>query len=130
MRFSGDGKQLVTAAVGDGIVFWDVASGKKLRSVGASDKKNFSVLSSDLKTAVIVTADWQATIFNVETGEMVRRLEHFEEESAPKAFSPDGKLVVIVSEHGAALWDVRTGQKKRELRSPRTRAAPNIKPGC
>ena len=66
--------------------------------------------------AAIATAKGPAAILNVETGDTVRRLEGTEEELGPKAFSPDGKLVVFASTHGADVFDVQTGQRKRELR--------------
>jgi WD40 repeat protein len=117
VAFSPDGKRLATAAGRDGIVFWDVATGKKLRNLGASDEACLGILSSDWKTAITARAK-EATILNVESGNTIRRLDRHEEEfSVPRAFSPDGKLFVFASTHGAELFDVQTGQRKRELRS-------------
>jgi WD40 repeat protein len=117
VAFTSDGKRLAAAAGRDGIVFWDVVTGKKLRSVGASDEQCFSVLSPDWKTAVTVAHKGQASILNVESGQTVRRIGPLEEEwSVPRSFSPDGKLLVIASALSAELWDTQTGKKKCQLR--------------
>jgi len=114
--FSQDGKRLAVATVRDGIVFWDVATGKKRRSIGASDNPCFAIVSPDWKTTVKVVGKGQISAFNIETGETVWRLEGLEAELVPRSFSPDGKLIAVVSLHDAELWDAKTGKKKCELR--------------
>lgn len=87
--FSSDGKSLATVAVdfGEGITLWDVASGRKLRTLPA--KAAYPADYGD--------CDYEGSLSQV-------------------AFSPDGKTVVSRIHCAAELWNVRTGMRIRKFK--------------
>ena len=109
---SADGRNVVTAGSGDGIVrMWDAASAEELWSIEDlwSGSVGMSVnFSPDAALLAIVSG--QTRIVDVDDGSVVASLD------APDLiqnarFSPDGRMVVTRSDDGPVrVWDARTGR--------------------
>ncbi|MBI5959085.1 MAG: protein kinase [Chloroflexi bacterium] len=67
--------------------------------------------SPDGKTAISGAFDWNLILWDVETGEIIRKFEGHENFIRGVAFSPDGKTVLSGGmDNLMILWDVETGE--------------------
>ena len=124
VRFSPDGRRLLTATRGNFAQVWDVSSGRRLGSrlehqAGLANTEAFlggahpicAEFSPDGRWVATASVDKTAQIWEAETGHPHGgRLQHSGWVSFVR-FSPDGKLLATASEDGLArLWEVATGQ--------------------
>jgi WD40 repeat protein len=95
------------------IQFWDVSSGKLLRSIKSSDLSWSLAFSPDGKQ--FAAADELGTIrlWNTQTGEQLRTIGTTSDTVQHLVFSPNGKDIWSGGYFGASLWDV-TGQRAKD----------------
>lgn len=104
----------------DTIRLWDVASGKEIERIAASIPRNtisthilgsgFSAYSPDGNTLITPGEDLTARLWDVATGEEIRRFEGHTGIVSGAIFSPEGKTIATASDdHTIRLWDVATG---------------------
>lgn len=118
IAYSPDG-ELITTQFGD-VRFWDVATGRHLRTVPANptNQPQFSLFS--LSTRAAFSPDWQVfawvdldgTLYLVDSasGDYVAQLSDTATMGSITSleFSPDGtKLVSASTDYGVRLWDIR-----------------------
>jgi WD40 repeat protein len=91
------------------IRLWNVADGQVVRVWGKEHKALITEIefSPDGQMLVSVDVQSQARLWRVSTGEEVWKLEDVR---APAAFSPDGKVLALVSSNGITLWRVEDQQ--------------------
>ena len=97
VRFSPDGKQLLSSSSDGTIRFWNVESGKELKRI---QEQNASCVAFSLDGKRIVTGDWNdkvVRVWAVETGQEVRRYEGHTDAVVSVAFFPDGKRIASAS---------------------------------
>jgi WD40 repeat protein len=91
------------------IRLWNVADGQVVRVWGKEHKAPITEIefSPDGQMLVSIDVQSQARLWRVSTGEEVWKLEDVR---APAAFSPDGKVLALVSSNGITLWRVEDQQ--------------------
>ncbi|MBY0526849.1 MAG: PQQ-binding-like beta-propeller repeat protein [Gemmataceae bacterium] len=128
LGFTPDGKNLVAITTDGSTRVFDVESGKELRQLGRTrgNYGNTMAFAPDGKTVAIKPSHVpNVTLHDVTTGKEIRQLgekgtgredilNYGNREYSPEtAFSPDGKLLVLGSQSGAArLFEVETGTER------------------
>jgi WD40 repeat protein len=109
LTFSADGSTLAAACAKQTVLFWDVKTGREIRTlteattVTAPDMS----LSADGRSFAVF-ADRSVRVFGVASGKELRR---FDAPSGGRlAFSPDDKRLALVRGNSIVLWDLETGQ--------------------
>ncbi|QDT71730.1 caspase family protein [Lacipirellula limnantheis] len=117
VAFSPDGKLGLTGSWDNTAAVWDVATGRRLRTLeGHADFVSSVAFSPDGKLALTGSGDNSAAVWDVATGRRLRTFEGHAGIVSSAAFSPDGKLALTGSfDKLAAVWDVATGRRLRIL---------------
>ncbi len=95
------------------IRLWNVADGQVVRAWGREHQAWIREIefSPDGQLLVSVDVQKQARLWRVSTGEEVWKLEDVGKDvGAPVAFSPDSKVLALVSSDGITLWRVEDQQ--------------------
>jgi WD40 repeat protein len=125
LALSGDGK---LALVGRGYnserSLWDLDDGKELRKVrtwGFSEP----AVSPDGKWLAAVWA-WQPKVSDLRTGKELFSMEPFTSQEVALAYSPDGKVLALVTDRDPALHlrDAATGKEQTQVTIPTQRDRP------
>jgi WD40 repeat protein len=113
VRFSPDGRWLVTVSENNSIVLWDLVAGRTVRSFnGQFVGAQAVVFSPDSKRLLTALDDSTVALWEVESGRLVRKFRGHAARATSAAFSRDGKkLVTGSSDKTAILWDVETGAR-------------------
>lgn len=113
--FSADGRTLAYTGIFDKAVHCiDVASRKELRKIPLADWDCSAALSPDGK--ILATTEGEGIrLYAVDTGKKLRFLEG--KSTSYRAipllmFSPDGRDLIGMTEHGVCCWNTRTGAKQ------------------
>jgi len=129
LAFSPDGKILAAADRDQLGRLWDVATGQLLRPLASKDVMIYTgnaprprkgtltvAFSPDSKILAGGNKDGTIRLWDVVTGNELRRLEGHQKGVVSVAFSPDGKLLVSgAAEEAVRLWDPATGKEIRQL---------------
>lgn len=130
LAFSPDGQLLATGDVDRAIVLWQVADGKKLRTLTGHDSWVWSVAFSPIplhfsfdkegnSEGYILASgsdDHTVKLWDLRSGECLKTFCGHNSQIWTVAWSPDGKTIASGSEdHTVKLWDVRTGECLRTL---------------
>ena len=121
IAFSPDGKLLATderKGEGDSIVLWDVATGKKLRTLAGPPRSWFDSLAFDPEGRMLAVAgQWSntVTLYDVATGRELRRYRRPGATIHSLAFVREGRLLVTAGEDGLTLWATATGAEVLHL---------------
>ncbi len=113
LKFSQDGKRILSFGSDHPATVWDLEAGKLLRRFDQIDRLGGTDLSPDGQH-VALQANQSAGIFRVETGEQVVALEG-DDFIARMSYSPDGKTLVGVMKEGIGLWDTETGKQRKVI---------------
>jgi WD40 repeat protein len=111
LAFSADSKTVASVAGCVETILWDAINGKELRRLEPSTYPR--TLSGDGR----LVADWndegESRIEEVSTGKRLFTLKT--DHSRSQVLSPNGKLLVVPTEKGVAVWDLTQGRKKFHL---------------
>jgi WD40 repeat protein len=107
--FSLDGR-LIAAQVDDETTVWDASDGHVLANV-KKNKARLLAFGPDNRTLVSAGGDDHATarLWDAATGQLKLALAKPVDDTRSIELSPDGRLLLTTSEHGARLWDAETG---------------------
>ena len=119
--FSPDGTLIATAGGShDGTVrLWDASTHKLLKTwqILSEDEVNSVRFSPDGKRLAVAADAGFAEIWDVDQGNLIRRLVGHQTDVTSAAFSPDGRLLATASEdHTLRIWDTQTAQSLALLR--------------
>jgi WD40 repeat protein len=107
-RYSPDGKTIVTSS-DNSASLWDAASGQKSKefTLPQGIVINYPVISPDGKYLLAGDSEGVARLWDIQTGQEIRRFIGHTASVENVVFSPDGKYVLTGSDDGTAmLWDV------------------------
>jgi WD40 repeat protein len=127
-EFTPDGKSVVLQEESGDVSFWEVATGKRVRTLPmppAAVKGGYLRLRLSPDGKLMVEQDGMAHLFllDVATGKVLLQLGSGEQPVFPLAFSPDSKLLAVFAPHDLLeLWDVGTGNLLRSGEAPNKRS--------
>jgi WD40 repeat protein len=129
--FSSDGRWLLSGSEDATMRLWDVETGKQLRCfIGHADAIWCVALSPDGRRALSGSgmtykdgkwepgSDYTARLWNVDTGEEVRRFPGHKDRVCSVTFSPDGKRALTGcgnTDRPIRIWNVETGEQLGHL---------------
>jgi hypothetical protein len=111
--FSPDGKKLASAEWDKAIVFWDVATGKRIDQLKGPWMQVMSVAySPDNKALVTTMWDGIVRVWNIAARREVFKLESREDLAQAVAFAPQGRYLASGDKDGAVrLWELASGRE-------------------
>ena len=113
VKFSPDGKKILTASFDNTAKLWDAATGKLLLDLkGHTSAVSSATFSPDGKK--IITTSWDSTfrVWDAVTGQVIFGFKGHNNTINSGQFSPDGKTILTASsDHTAKLWDATTGRQ-------------------
>jgi RNA polymerase sigma factor (sigma-70 family) len=122
LAFSADGWLLAAderhGSEPDDISLWDVVAGKKLRTLVGPNGTRVQLLAFDAEGKVLAAAAEDGdtvTLYNVETGGVVRRCRRAGARLHSLAFARAGRLLVAGDGDGLTLWETATGAEVLRL---------------
>lgn len=111
LTFAPDGKTLVSGGEGEGLLVWDVATGKPVRSLGGKLNWVQSISFSADGKRLAVGALAAVVVLEVATGKELLRLA-----AGRAALSADGKtLATTTRKRVVRVWDVNAAKEKHRL---------------
>ena len=118
VKFSPDGKTLVTAGYGTKAYLWSTATREPVRefALGAGDGALTPAFSPDGKILAVGNRNSTAGLFDVATGKLLRTLGRAM--SHDLRFDPSGETLAVVYVDGQlVLWDVQTGKQTKSIQA-------------
>jgi WD40 repeat protein len=121
--FSPDGRRLVASTTGDGAWVWNLDSGAQPapEPIGSVDTGTYDAkFSPDGRTILTVDEAWAGpvSLFDARTLER-KRFKLKEHDAIGATFSPNGKLLAVLSPRGLQTVDARTGRTIRTFKGHR-----------
>ncbi|RWQ29370.1 MAG: WD40 repeat domain-containing protein, partial [Mesorhizobium sp.] len=123
VAISPDGRQIFTGGDVGPAILWDVATRREVRQFGQPGDVNTVAFlpknqrlvltagcQSELRPVVGCIGSWLVHLWNVETGDEVRRFVGTQGDNGV-ALSPDGRHLLV----GRSLWDLNTGNEVRQF---------------
>lgn len=113
VRFSPDGRRVVTASYDHTARIWDAGTGREiLQLIGHTDGVLCAAYSADGRYIITASVDKSARIWDAATGREILRLTGHTDRVQSAAFSPDGRRVATAShDRTARTWDAATGKQ-------------------
>ncbi len=105
-ELSPDGKLLVTAGYDTKIAFWDIVSGKRLRSIDIHNGAVYDLaFSPDGKVLASASADQTVKLWRVDSGQRLDTLNQPQGEQLAVLFTADGKNILAAgADNRIRLW--------------------------
>jgi RNA polymerase sigma factor (sigma-70 family) len=120
VAFAPDGKTLATGGWDNNLILWDIATGRKLRTIQAAKGPaivDAVAFSPDGRLLATGHHNTPVYLWDAATGKLVRTIKTDDEVNWCLAFSPDGSWLATGGLDGTVrLWEVATGQRLHELR--------------
>jgi WD40 repeat protein len=112
MVFSADGTRLASVGWFGGVYLWDMKTGKLIHKWATSHRYNSLGLSLSLDGRLLAAAgDETISLWDVQSGDLVRQIAPSENKWVSLAFSPDGRILAAGRGGTIQLWEVGTGQR-------------------
>jgi WD40 repeat protein len=122
LAWSGDGGRLAAIGPDGGVVIWDTKAGKELAR--HATRGQLASFDRDGRRLMIVARDGAVSLLDVETGRSRQVLNGGGDGAAGSSvhpgFSPDGRLLALVTNQIVVLLDAATGGLLRPLAGDRT----------
>ncbi len=101
----------------DGIGIWDASTGKESKRLESGTTKTAVALSPDGKMLAWAGIDVEPSVWDVDAGKELRKLQGHKSRVHDLAFRPDGKLLAVSYNDGTVgLWAPATGVEVRQLK--------------
>ncbi|ETO28266.1 WD-40 repeat protein [Reticulomyxa filosa] len=117
VRFSPDGKKIVSNDRSGRILMWDTKLGKQIGELeGHSDMVYDAQFSPDGTMLVSCSGDNTIRLWNLVSYDKIRTLEGHSDSVTTAEFSPDGKIIASGScDQTIRLWDVNSGRELQRI---------------
>lgn len=117
LRFSPDGKTIVSGDLTKNVRLWDANTGSTLKIFkGRRHGVNSVCFSPDGKTIATGNDDGTIRLWNADTGKSIKTLKGHRVHVFSVSFSPDGKTLASAGlDTMVRLWDVSTGKLLKTL---------------
>lgn len=122
------GKKAISGGYDGKLIWWDLETGSKLRTVNAHARQIRRVVATpDGLTVASVADDMACKLWDAETGELRHELKghqaitphHYPSMLHACAISPDGKLVATGDKVGhIVVWEIATGRSVVTMEAP------------
>jgi sugar lactone lactonase YvrE len=120
VAFAPDGKTLATGGWDNNLIVWEVATGRKLRTIQAAKGPaivDAVAFSPDGRLLATGHHNTPVYLWDAATGKLVREIKADDQVTWCLAFSPDGGWLATGGLDGTVrLWEVATGRQLHELR--------------
>lgn len=114
LAISKDGKRIVNA-LGSIIIISDLKTGRRIRCCGEHARSVIAVdLTPDEKYIISRDVDGTICIWDLKTGEYIRSLKGHDNSYIEFSLSKDGKKFIGKSYRYTYIWDIETGELKKE----------------
>jgi WD40 repeat protein/tRNA A-37 threonylcarbamoyl transferase component Bud32 len=123
LAFAPDARRLVVASKGPSrVALWELEEGRGIQTFrGLTSQAAHVCFSEDGRFLAALAHNWQAAVWELETGQLRRVLDAPQggaDDDAGLAFSPDGRRFACAAGEEAKLWDVVTGHELGVWRLP------------
>jgi WD40 repeat protein len=121
VRYSPDGKTLLTAGEDHTARLWDAATGKEQAVLGEHRYAPAIAFAADaraLGVAISRSYDGEFTFWATDTGKRIRTIAHPSGQPNGLAYSPDGKTLALGGYDGLAVWDLDANKEKSHFEPP------------
>ncbi|ETO05287.1 WD repeat-containing protein [Reticulomyxa filosa] len=117
VRFSADGRKIVSASFDHTVRIWDTSSGKQIQIFrGHTNRVHAARFSPDGHTVVSCSDDGTIRLWKTNTGTEVKKFKKDSTKILDVNFSPDGKYIVAgLQDNTIQLWDVHSGIEMKQL---------------
>jgi RNA polymerase sigma factor (sigma-70 family) len=118
VRFAPDGKTVATGGWDHTVGLWEVATGRKLRTILAGGDAIVDAIAFSPDGRLLATGHHNAPIslWDPATGKLIRQIKAGDEVTWCLAFSPDGRWLASGGIDGKVnLWEAATGRRLHQL---------------
>jgi WD40 repeat protein len=117
VSFSPGGKVLITGGNDKTIKFWNVETGKEIRTLAGDSTIESINFNPDGKTLAISRRDKRIELWNIEASKEIRTLVGHDSDVLSVNFSPDGKTLASGgNDQSIKLWNIETEKKIHTLK--------------
>jgi WD40 repeat protein len=114
LEFSSNNKYLLVGTYSQGMVVWEIASGKQiLNNDGSAPSASFSIDEQ----SIAFTEASSVMVVNIASGKQTALLERGNPGVRATVFSPDNQFVLVIQDSNINLWNL--AQSQRILNLPR-----------
>ena len=118
VKFSPDGKRIITGSADNTTYLWDAKTGKIISTLQDHTHIVFSSeFSPDSRYIITITGDPEvstldkvARVWDAKTGTQLVTLQGINHDFGNIAFSPDGSRIITLDSGNANIWDIQTGE--------------------
>ncbi|ETO25692.1 WD-40 repeat-containing protein [Reticulomyxa filosa] len=112
VKFSPDGKKIISSSHDSTIRIWDVSSGQVIQKIDTYPYRPIDAQFSPKYKIIASAAGTKIMLYTI-SGEFLRKMEGHHDNITRIQFSPDGEKIVSSSiDKTVRLWDVYTGLQK------------------
>jgi WD40 repeat protein len=112
VRFSPDGRSLLTSGMGDDVRVWEADTGRlRYPPLRCKDKVHDAQFSPDGRSMVLASYDHSVRVHDLATGAVLAELPAHPDLVYSASFSPDGqRIVTACRDHTVRVWDWPAGR--------------------
>jgi WD40 repeat protein len=100
IALSPDGRQVLASDIAGKVKLWDVASGRRIRTLDTAGTPHGVAISPDGRRALVVCLEGSVRLYDLDTGKEIRSIGKHRGAATRARFSPDGRLAASCSDDG------------------------------